>query len=46
MCRTTADIVSKVAANTVPGERVIVMSNGSFDGIHQKLLDALRGRNG
>jgi UDP-N-acetylmuramate: L-alanyl-gamma-D-glutamyl-meso-diaminopimelate ligase len=46
ICRTTADIVAKVAANRVPGERVIVMSNGSFDGIHQKLLGALRGCNG
>lgn len=46
LCRTTAEIIAKVTADTVHGERVIVMSNGSFDGIHQKLLAALRGRNG
>ena len=46
LCRTTADIIAKVTANAVPGERVIVMSNGSFDGIHHKLIDALRGQNG
>jgi UDP-N-acetylmuramate: L-alanyl-gamma-D-glutamyl-meso-diaminopimelate ligase len=46
LCRTTAEIVAKVAAAAVPGEQVIVMSNGSFDGIHHKLLDALRGRHG
>jgi UDP-N-acetylmuramate: L-alanyl-gamma-D-glutamyl-meso-diaminopimelate ligase len=45
ICRTTGDIVTRVAASRVPGERVIVMSNGSFDGIHQKLLGALRGSN-
>ncbi len=43
ICRSTADIVSRVVANKVPGERIIVMSNGAFDGIHQKLLAALRG---
>lgn len=45
ICRSTTDIIARVTANTVPGERVIVMSNGAFDGIHQKLLSALRGRN-
>lgn len=45
ICRSTTDIVARVTANTVPGERVIVMSNGAFDGIHQKLLSAMRGRN-
>lgn len=46
LCRTTADIIARVAAAAVPGERVIVMSNGSFDGIHHKLVEALRSRNG
>lgn len=35
------DIVSRVAAESVPGDQVLVMSNGGFQGIHQKLLDAI-----
>ena len=46
ICRNTADIVAQVSAVAVPGEKIVVMSNGAFDGIHHKLLDALRGRNG
>ena len=34
-------IVQKVAAISQPGDHVLVMSNGSFEGIHQRLLDAL-----
>lgn len=46
ICRNTAEIVAQVSAAAVPGEQIVVMSNGAFDGIHRKLLDALRGRNG
>lgn len=46
ICRSTAEIVAQVSAAAVPGEQIVVMSNGAFDGIHRKLLDALRGRNG
>lgn len=46
ICRTTAEIVTKVAAAAQPGEQLIVMSNGAFDGIHKKLLDALQVRDG
>ncbi|WP_295384560.1 UDP-N-acetylmuramate:L-alanyl-gamma-D-glutamyl-meso-diaminopimelate ligase [uncultured Thiodictyon sp.] len=35
-------IVARVAAQAVPGDQVLVMSNGGFGGIHQKLLDAIR----
>jgi UDP-N-acetylmuramate: L-alanyl-gamma-D-glutamyl-meso-diaminopimelate ligase len=35
------DIVQTVAREHRPGDLVIVMSNGGFGGIHQKLLDAL-----
>ncbi|MCC2638414.1 MAG: UDP-N-acetylmuramate:L-alanyl-gamma-D-glutamyl-meso-diaminopimelate ligase [Moraxellaceae bacterium] len=34
-------IVAKVVAEAGPGDQVVVMSNGGFGGIHQKLLQAL-----
>jgi len=37
-------IVERVAAETRPGDQLLVMSNGGFGGIHQKLLDALQAR--
>lgn len=38
------DIVAQVAAEAAPGDHLLVMSNGGFGGIHQKLLDALAAR--
>ena len=35
---TLADMVVKTAQ---PGDHILVMSNGGFGGIHQKLLDGL-----
>ncbi len=35
------EIVKKVAAEAEHGDIIAVLSNGGFDGIHQKLLDAL-----
>jgi UDP-N-acetylmuramate: L-alanyl-gamma-D-glutamyl-meso-diaminopimelate ligase len=35
-------LVAAVAAAVVPGDRVVVMSNGGFGGIHEKLLDKLK----
>jgi len=35
------DIVARVAAEAGAGDQILVMSNGGFGGIHQKLLDAL-----
>jgi len=35
------DIVDRVAVEAKPGDHLLVMSNGGFEGIHQKLLDAL-----
>jgi UDP-N-acetylmuramate: L-alanyl-gamma-D-glutamyl-meso-diaminopimelate ligase len=40
----TDDIVRTVAKQARGGDLVIVMSNGGFDNIHQKLLDALAAR--
>jgi UDP-N-acetylmuramate: L-alanyl-gamma-D-glutamyl-meso-diaminopimelate ligase len=41
---TTAEIVESVASRAVPGDHLVVMSNGGFDGIHGKLLEALKNR--
>jgi UDP-N-acetylmuramate: L-alanyl-gamma-D-glutamyl-meso-diaminopimelate ligase len=35
-------LVAAVAAAARPGDTVLVMSNGGFGGVHQKLLDALQ----
>ncbi len=35
------DIVSEVAAITQPGDQVLIMSNGGFGNIHQKLIDRI-----
>jgi UDP-N-acetylmuramate: L-alanyl-gamma-D-glutamyl-meso-diaminopimelate ligase len=39
-----ADIVATVAKEARDGDLVVVMSNGGFDDIHQKLLSALAAR--
>ena len=38
---TVDEIVKAVAADAGPGDLVVLMSNGGFGGIHQKLLQAL-----
>lgn len=41
-CERSLDrLIAAVVADAVPGDRVLVMSNGSFGGIHEKLLAAL-----
>ena len=35
------DFVRLIVAEAKPTDHILVMSNGSFGGIHQKLLDAL-----
>ena len=40
----TADIVDTVAKDAAAGDLVVVMSNGGFDGVHDKLLSALEAR--
>jgi UDP-N-acetylmuramate: L-alanyl-gamma-D-glutamyl-meso-diaminopimelate ligase len=40
----TAQIVDEVAAGARGGDLIVIMSNGGFDGIHDKLLAALRQR--
>ncbi|MEW6291911.1 MAG: UDP-N-acetylmuramate:L-alanyl-gamma-D-glutamyl-meso-diaminopimelate ligase [Pseudomonadota bacterium] len=38
-----AELVREIAAAARPGDHILVMSNGGFGGVHQKLLDALAG---
>jgi UDP-N-acetylmuramate: L-alanyl-gamma-D-glutamyl-meso-diaminopimelate ligase len=38
------DIVATVAKEALPGDLVVVMSNGGFDDIHRKLLSAIQAR--
>ncbi|MEC5215786.1 UDP-N-acetylmuramate: L-alanyl-gamma-D-glutamyl-meso-diaminopimelate ligase [Actimicrobium sp. GrIS 1.19] len=35
------ELVQAIVAATQPGDQVLVMSNGGFGGVHQRLLDAL-----
>jgi UDP-N-acetylmuramate: L-alanyl-gamma-D-glutamyl-meso-diaminopimelate ligase len=39
-----AGIVEQVAAQARPGDRILVMSNGGFENIHPRLLEALARR--
>lgn len=34
-------LVTAVVTAAQPGDKIVVMSNGGFDGVHQRLLDAL-----
>jgi UDP-N-acetylmuramate: L-alanyl-gamma-D-glutamyl-meso-diaminopimelate ligase len=34
-------LVQSIAAAAKPGDHILVMSNGGFGGVHQKILDAL-----
>ena len=38
------ELVAAIVAEAIPGDDVLVMSNGGFGGLHDKLLAALRGR--
>jgi UDP-N-acetylmuramate: L-alanyl-gamma-D-glutamyl-meso-diaminopimelate ligase len=40
-----SDIVATIAAEAREGDLVVIMSNGGFDGIHDKLLGALAAAN-
>ena len=42
--RDADEVVAHLARRTGPGSVVLIMSNGGFDDIHEKLLAALRGR--
>jgi UDP-N-acetylmuramate: L-alanyl-gamma-D-glutamyl-meso-diaminopimelate ligase len=38
------ELVERLAAESLPGDHILVMSNGGFGGLHDKLLAALRAR--
>lgn len=35
------EAIEKIAAKAIPGDVLVIMSNGSFDGIHEKLIAVL-----
>ena len=41
VCNDLDSLVADLVATLAPGDRVVLMSNGSFGGVHQKLLLAL-----
>ena len=44
VCPTIDKLVTQIVTHARPGDHVLCMSNGSFGGIHAKLLDALAAR--
>jgi len=44
VCASVAEIIKQVAGDVKPGDHVLIMSNGGFENIHQRLLDALEVR--
>lgn len=41
LLRNIDDVVGQLVSQSKPGDHIVVMSNGGFGGIHQKILDAL-----
>lgn len=41
LCENVEEIIAKVKAQAEPGDTVVIMSNGGFDGIYGKMLAAL-----
>jgi UDP-N-acetylmuramate: L-alanyl-gamma-D-glutamyl-meso-diaminopimelate ligase len=41
LCNGVDDIIQRLQKNAQPGDTVLIMSNGGFDGIYQKLLAGL-----
>ena len=40
----TADIIAALERQLEPGDHVLIMSNGGFEGIHGRLISALEAR--
>ena len=38
------ELVETVGSDARSGDQIVIMSNGSFDGVHQKLLTLLEGQ--
>lgn len=43
ICTATTEIITQLTAMAMPGDQVLVMSNGGFDDIHARLLASLGG---
>ncbi|RTE65881.1 UDP-N-acetylmuramate:L-alanyl-gamma-D-glutamyl-meso-diaminopimelate ligase [Amphritea opalescens] len=44
LARDTAETIRQLVAEAKPGSHIVIMSNGGFDGIHLRLLNALQKR--
>lgn len=42
VCHSLDETLAAICARTQPGSQVLIMSNGDFGGIHERLLNALR----
>jgi UDP-N-acetylmuramate: L-alanyl-gamma-D-glutamyl-meso-diaminopimelate ligase len=42
--RHTEDILTRVTAVSQPGDHILIMSNGGFEGLHQRLIDSLKAK--
>jgi len=40
-CRSVTDIIATITTEAMPGDHVLIMSNGAFEGLHQRLMEAL-----
>jgi UDP-N-acetylmuramate: L-alanyl-gamma-D-glutamyl-meso-diaminopimelate ligase len=38
----SAELVAAIIAEARPGDHLVLMSNGSFGGLHERLMQALR----
>jgi UDP-N-acetylmuramate: L-alanyl-gamma-D-glutamyl-meso-diaminopimelate ligase len=37
-------VINHLVENTRPGDQIVIMSNGGFDNIHQRLINAMASR--
>jgi UDP-N-acetylmuramate: L-alanyl-gamma-D-glutamyl-meso-diaminopimelate ligase len=44
LAHTTQEIIDQVSANAESGDHILIMSNGGFEGLHQRLIDRLRSK--
>jgi len=42
LMRTTQDIIQQVSDIATRGDQILIMSNGGFEGLHQRLIDELK----
>ncbi|MBI1194337.1 MAG: UDP-N-acetylmuramate:L-alanyl-gamma-D-glutamyl-meso-diaminopimelate ligase [Gammaproteobacteria bacterium] len=45
-CHSVADIIAAITIEARPGDHILIMSNGSFDGLHRRLIEALNNEGG